>query len=53
MVRKLMRVGNSMAITLDKRMLRDLGMSGTTYLWVEPDKNHKQVIIRKRNKNEW
>ena len=53
MLRKLMRIGNSARITLDKKMLRDLGMDGTTYLWVEPNKNKKEIIIRKRKDSEW
>lgn len=37
MVRKVFRVGNSVCITLDKKMLHRLGLDGITTLWVEPD----------------
>ncbi len=53
MVRKLIRIGNSVGVTLNKKMLRTLGMDGITWVWVEPDKNKKKIIIRKRGKNEW
>lgn len=53
MVRKLMRIGNSVGVTLDKKMLNSLNMEGDTYLWVEPDKNKKQIIIRRRTQNDW
>ena len=53
MIRKLMRVGNSVGITLDKKMLNSLGMDGITWLWVEPDKDKKQIIIRLRTDKDW
>jgi len=53
MIRKLMRIGNSVGVTLDKKMLRSLGMDGATWVWVEPDKNKKQIVIRKRDENDW
>ena len=53
MVRKLMRIGNSVGVTLHKRMLRDLGMDGVTYLIVESDPRQKRIILRKRKTNEW
>jgi hypothetical protein len=53
MLRKLMRIGNSNGITLDKRMLRDTGLDGLTYLWIEQDKAGKRIIIRKRKDGEW
>ena len=53
MIRKLMRIGNSVGVTLDKRMLRDLGMDGVTWLVVEADSRQKRIIIRKRKPNEW
>lgn len=42
-----------MCVTLDKRMLRDLGMDGVTYLIVESDPKGKRIIIRKRKEKEW
>lgn len=53
MVRKIFRVGHSVCVTLDKKMLSSLGMDGLTTVWIEPDKNKKQIIIRKRGKNDW
>lgn len=53
MVRKLMRIGNSVGVTLDKKMLRNLGLDGITWLWVEVDKKGKRIIIRKRGENDW
>ena len=53
MIRKIFRVGHSVCVTLDKKMLKDLGMDGTTYVWVEPDKKGESIIIRKRKNNEW
>ena len=44
MVRKLIRIGNSNGITLDKRMLRDTGLDGLTYLAIEIDKQGKRII---------
>ncbi|HUD09498.1 MAG TPA: hypothetical protein VMR77_01690 [Patescibacteria group bacterium] len=53
MVRKLFRVGHSVCITLDKKMLNSLGMDGVTWLWVEPDKKGKRIIIRNRTDKDW
>lgn len=53
MIRKVFRVGHSVCVTLDKKMLRDLGMDSATFVWVEPSKNKKQIIIRKRRNGEW
>lgn len=53
MVRKLIRIGNSVGVTLHKRMLRDLGMDGVTYLIVEADPRQKRIIIRKKKDKEW
>lgn len=48
-----MRIGNSIGVTLHKRMLRDLGMDGVTWLVVESDPKQKRIIIRKRKDKEW
>ena len=53
MVRKIFKVGHSVCVTLDKKMLINLGMDGLTQVWVEPDKKGKRIIIRKRGKNDW
>lgn len=53
MVRKLIRIGNSVGVTLDKKMLRSLEMDGVTWVWIEPDKKGKKIIIRKRTENDW
>lgn len=53
MIRKIFRVGHSVCVTLDKKMLVSLGMDGLTNVCVEPDKNKKQIIIRKRTQNDW
>lgn len=48
-----MRIGNSVGVTLDRKMLRQLGIDGATWVWVELDKNKKKILIRKRLENEW
>ncbi len=48
-----MRIGNSVGVTLDKKMLRTLGMDGVTWVWIEPDKKKKQILIRKREDKDW
>ena len=48
-----MRIGNSVGITLDKKMLRSLNLDGDTYLWIEVDKNKKAIIVKKRAENAW
>jgi len=53
MIRKLMRIGNSVGITLDKKMLRRLGMDGVTWVKVEPDIKKKIIVLKKRNDNDW
>lgn len=53
MIRKLMRIGNSVGITLDKKMLRRIGMDGVTWIKVEPDIKKKIIILKKRNDNDW
>ncbi len=53
MIRKVFRVGNSVCVTLDKKMLRELGLDGLTYVVVEPDKNKKQILIRKKTDKDW
>jgi len=53
MVRKLIRIGNSVGVTLDKKMLRSIGLDGISWMWIEPDKKRKSIIIRKRDQNEW
>ena len=53
MVRKLIRIGNSVGVTLDKKMLRTLGMDGVTWVWIEPAKNKKEIILRKREDKDW
>lgn len=53
MVRKVFRVGHSVCVTLDKKMLQSLGMDGIEHVWVEPDKKGKKIIIRKRTDKDW
>ena len=53
MLRKLMRIGNSVGITLDKKMLRSLNLDGETYLWIEVDKKAKRIIVKKSGQNDW
>lgn len=53
MVRKLYRAGNSVVVTLDKNMLRAVGLDGITYVVIEPDKKGKSIIIRKREETDW
>jgi len=53
MIRKLMRIGNSVGVTLDKKMLRSLGMEGDSFVAIEADAKNKRILIRKRKKNEW
>ena len=53
MVRKLIRIGTSHGVTLDKKMLKAVGMSGATYVVIEPDKNKKQILIRKKTESDW
>lgn len=53
MIRKLMRIGNSVGVTLDKKMLRSLSMDGITWFVVEADPRQKRIILRKRKDNEW
>lgn len=53
MIRKLIRIGNSNGVTLDKKMLREVGLDGVTWVWIEPSKNKKEIIIRKREEKDW
>lgn len=53
MIRKVFRSGNSVVVTLDKKMLQAVGLDGITYVVIEPDKNKKQIIIRKREETDW
>jgi len=53
MVRKLLRIGNSVGVTLDKKMLNSVGLDGVTWVWIEPSKNKKGIIIRKREEKDW
>ncbi len=53
MVRKVFRVGHSVCVTLDKKMLRELGMDGIEWVWIEPDNKGKKIIIRKRTDKDW
>jgi antitoxin component of MazEF toxin-antitoxin module len=53
MIRKIIRIGNSYGVTLDKKMLNSLGMEGSTWVWVEPSKNKKEIIIRKKQESDW
>lgn len=53
MVRKLIRIGTSHGVTLDKKMLQAVGLSGATYVVIEPDKNKKQIIIRAKKETDW
>jgi antitoxin component of MazEF toxin-antitoxin module len=53
MLRKLIRIGNSNGVTLDKKMLKAVGLDGATYVVIEPDKNKKSIIIRPRKTNDW
>ncbi len=48
-----MRIGNSVGVTLDKKMLRSLGMEGDSFVAIEADAKNKRILIRKRKKNEW
>lgn len=58
-----MKIGNSVGVTLDKKMLRSLGMEGDSFVAIEADAKKKQIIVRKRKsrearsrsagKNEW
>ena len=51
MIRKLIRIGNSVGVTLDKNMLKKLGMDGITWVWIEVNK--KRITIRKRKETDW
>lgn len=53
MIRKLLRIGNSYGVTLDKRILRDVDLSSEKYLAIDVDKKSQRIIIRKRKNNEW
>lgn len=53
MVRKLIRIGTSHGVTLDKKMLQAVGLGGVTYVVIEPDKKGKSIVIRKREPSDW
>jgi antitoxin component of MazEF toxin-antitoxin module len=53
MIRKLLRIGNSVGVTLDKKMLKAIGLDGATFVAIEMNKNKKGILIRKRCENEW
>jgi antitoxin component of MazEF toxin-antitoxin module len=53
MIRKLLRIGNSVGVTLDKKMLRAIDLDGSTFVAIEMSKNKKGILIRKRGENEW
>lgn len=53
MVRKLITIGNSVGVTLDKKMLLSIGLDGATYVVIELDKKGKGIIVRERKENEW
>lgn len=53
MVRKLIRIGDSVGVTLDKKMLRAVGLDGATFVVIEPDKKGKRIIIRERRDADW
>lgn len=53
MVRKIVRIGNSVGVTLSKKMLRRIGMDGATWASIQLDTKRKQIIIRKRQEDEW
>jgi len=48
-----MRIGNSVGVTLDKKMLRSIGLDGATWLTIEVDRNKKRILLRKREEDEW
>ena len=53
MIRKLIRIGNSQGITLDKKILKQIGLDGVTWVKIEPDVARRRIVIKKRGKNEW
>lgn len=53
MVRKLIRIGNSNGVTLDKKMLQSVGLDGASYIWIEPNKEKTKIMIRKRAPTDW
>ena len=40
-------------MTLDKKLMREIGIEYNDWVWVEPDRQGKRIIIRKRRDNEW
>lgn len=48
-----MRIGNSVGVTLDRKLLREVGLDGVTWIAIELDKKRKSIIIRKRKDAEW
>ena len=53
MVRKLIRIGTSHGVTLDKKMLQAVKLDGASYVVIEADKNKKQIIIRAKKASDW
>lgn len=53
MVRKLIKIGNSVGVTLDKKLLQNLGLDGVTWVWVEPNKGKKEIVIRAKTERDW
>jgi len=53
MIRKLIKIGNSYGVTLDKRILKETDLLNEKYLYVDVDKQGQRIIIRKRKQNEW
>lgn len=52
-IRKIIRIGTSHGVTLDKKMLHAVGLDGVTYVVIEPDKKGKSIVIRKREPSDW
>ena len=53
MVRKIFRVGHSVCVTLDKKMLQSVGLDGVSSVWIEVDKSKKKIVIGKRAPHHW
>lgn len=52
-IKKIFRTGHSYCVTIDKKMLKELGWDGLTSLWMEPSKNKKEIILRKKTDSDW
>lgn len=53
MIRKIIKIGDSVGVTLDKKMLSSVGLKTGSEVVVEPDKKGKRIVIRKRDENDW